>query len=352
MLGTIALAAVLQAPLAAQEARTGTVSGQVVDALGEPVPLADVWITKERDSDELARTKADGSGMFSLGRLAEGEYLLLHATAPDRTEAWDWVRPNPTDAAWLRLWDAGTVVGRVVDADGRPIAGAEVIAASEDNRVLHWDHGSATTDDDGRYELARVPLGEVRVLAYALGHLLGESRVALRDRAECGLALPSGEGVRITVRIEGVDARELGRTRVSLSSRTLPRRLQSGTPDENGIWTRSGLPDLGYTAIRVDDPELNFQPRTREIEKVASAHEVVFRALRPSSTTLRGKLLDPQSRPLAQQTFVCRAASGGREARVVTDDQGNFTMQSPLAPGGEVHRIPDAVRLGARAAQG
>lgn len=69
--------------------------------------------------------------------------------------------------------------------------------------------------------------------------------------------------------------------------------------------------------------------------KSGGVREVVFTAMRPATVRLRGKLLDPQGRPLPGQAFILRAANGGREANAVTAADGGFDLQSPLALGEE-----------------
>lgn len=335
MLGLLAVA--LAASLFAQEpeAPAGSVVGQVVDALGEPVLLADVWVSKTFDGEAIASTKTDGSGMFSIGRLPEGGILFLRATATGKTEAFDHIEPNPSATAWMQLWDAGAIVGRVIDAAGNAIAGAEVIASYDDARVFGFgDVRSTTTDDDGRYELTKVPLGAIDLRAVAAGCVLGSARLSLRDREERDLVLQKGEGVRLTVRVEGVRPQELRHARVEqyASGMHLPRQLSGGPLDANGVWTRSGCPDVDYT-IYVNDDVLVFKPRSQTSKQGTEVRNIVFTAMRPATVRLHGKLLDPAGKPLPNETFLLRAASGGREARVVTGAEGGFELQSPLAPG-------------------
>ncbi|MEE9127738.1 MAG: carboxypeptidase-like regulatory domain-containing protein, partial [Planctomycetota bacterium] len=104
----------------AKKPTTGTVAGRVVDALGKPVLAAEVWVTDWYDgARRLGKTQTDGEGMFVLPRLPLSDKLLrVQATTPDRIVAHDGVRLSklqPRDTAYLQLWDAAPLRGRVVD---------------------------------------------------------------------------------------------------------------------------------------------------------------------------------------------------------------------------------------------
>jgi hypothetical protein len=329
--------------LLAQEpaASRGSVAGQVVDALGAPVPLAEVWVTPWLGDEVLARTQADGSGVFAIGRLPEGDILSVHATADGKTIGINYhVRPRPAASAWVRLWDAGAVRGRVVDPDGKPLAGAEVLAAYDRARVLAaFAVRSTSTDEKGCFELTKVPLGEIDVRAVAPGYVLGSARVVVRDRAELDLVLQQGDGVRLAIRVTGAAAGELRGARVSLDARSasslvsLPRSLHERRLESDGTLSLVGLPPaLDYT-ISIRDDGFVFQPPDHRIEKATDVHEVTFAALRPETTILRGTLRGLQGEPLPRQTVVLRAANGFREGVATTGEDGGFEIASPLAPG-------------------
>jgi len=71
----------------------------------------------------------------------------------------------------MRSWKAGAVAGRVVDRDGRPVAGLRVYGASQEQRVTRWPmriyptlpRPDVITDDAGRYRLDGLHDGNMRM---------------------------------------------------------------------------------------------------------------------------------------------------------------------------------------------
>lgn len=90
-MSTLAAAWTLLASLALpQDAATvpavlcGTVTGEVVDALGEPLVAIEVWATRGGAPDRLATARTDGEGMFVLRvPLGDGR-TVVHAAAEGR----------------------------------------------------------------------------------------------------------------------------------------------------------------------------------------------------------------------------------------------------------------------------
>ena len=118
MIAHLAPLALLAATLAAQQPRaperTFRVAGRVVDARGEPVPNAEVWVAPETDPlTVLAKGRTDGEGQYFLTTpVVLG--LVAHARAAGTTQVRSWLGEDRRFGT-IRLFDAVTVRGRVVD---------------------------------------------------------------------------------------------------------------------------------------------------------------------------------------------------------------------------------------------
>jgi protocatechuate 3,4-dioxygenase beta subunit len=147
-----------------------TLRGRVIDGAGKPVPGATVtalWKIPEGEYDS-AQAWADRDGKFVL----EG----IDPRAELRLTAWDWdagtcspqtVRPGGAESVTLTITPADTVAvsGRVLDAGGKPLAGAVVHLRSGlrssrglgmfERLVALGERDKIRTDSAGRFQTPR-----------------------------------------------------------------------------------------------------------------------------------------------------------------------------------------------------
>ena len=141
--------------------------GRVVDAAGHPVDGATVSLLGAAGATYDAKT--DPNGIYTLPHLAPGKYVAVvrrqvEADARRRMDVTMGVvtvgtEPATADFAFQlavtgRGRGAGFLKGRVVDAWGRPVAGAAVVLINNGAGYL------ATAKSDGRYVLANVAPGQ------------------------------------------------------------------------------------------------------------------------------------------------------------------------------------------------
>lgn len=148
---------------------TGTVTFQ-----GEPVAGADILHTDyEGDWFTITTTGADGVFLvdnFDVVDALGGEMVLrarapgfLTTFAPSTVRFADAerfpVRPGTTTTIDIELVAAATVQGKVVDAKGRPVAGASVSATN----AKRAGSGGAETDENGDYVVSGLASGPVDI---------------------------------------------------------------------------------------------------------------------------------------------------------------------------------------------
>lgn len=163
---------------------TATLSGQVTDPYGTPVPHAAVTIWSP-DGELPAAAGTDGR--YTL-RVPAGQPYLLTAAAPGAASGLDATggaalvaapAPGERAEADLRLWPAaGKVGGAVLTAAGRPAPGVGV-------ELVREGHGAVArtaTDAAGRYSFAGVAAGHRYAVRAAVG--------AYRHAGQLGLPQP------------------------------------------------------------------------------------------------------------------------------------------------------------------
>jgi Carboxypeptidase regulatory-like domain len=338
ILGTASpLAAQAQSPAAPSP--TGSLQGRVLDQLGDPVPVAKVLV-EDAEGRVLARTTADGEGVFACGRIPLQPAWRVTAEVPDHFARAAWLMPAPgANAATVQVFAAARMSGRVVDADGKAVPGASVVAAFDLSRLLAGAGGvTATTDKDGHYELDGVPLGTIDVRAWARGHVMATTQLHVSSACIVDLRLGKENGTTLHVVVDGLDPASAPEVRVALVAflgtrvQTLPAELASGQLDNKGRLELAGLPDFDYQ-VRPFAERFTFTPAQALLAAGSREPTATFRAEPLGTVALQGVLRDATEHPLADQELVCHPAVGGRHAQTRTDAQGRFRMQVPVAPG-------------------
>jgi len=347
----VALAGSLVGDLAAQVAPRATVTGRaegvVVDALQQPVPAASVWI--DIDGTTTARTVADGAGMFVLGRLPYGA-ATVRATADGCALAAQTVQISG-ELQWLRLqlFPARTITGRVTNLDGRPLAGAFVLADPDLPDTLDFADDCTTTDAEGRYEFRRVPIGGVFLRAWSPGHQTQEEYTTGKDPVAVDLALDPDPDLTVTLRLLGATPAELAAASFHVRAargdvaQALPAPLASARPDADGSCQLVGMPrnvTLRYVTVSV--PGAHCLPSRQELRSGRRGEVTLeFRLLRGDEATIRGTLVDGDGKPVKGVRLHCRAEGHGGGAYAIDSAvgsgisaaDGSFALPSPVAPG-------------------
>jgi RNA polymerase sigma factor (sigma-70 family) len=141
-------------PGAKEEVPADALSGVVVDAHGEPVEEANVFVFDDdaRSFEILAMAATAADGTFRFERLDAGG---VHVAAR-RNDVGRAVKQSAPGGAHLRLvlGVGGPFEGRVVDVHGTPVPSADVELADDDARFVGTQ--KATTDRKGRYAFAAV----------------------------------------------------------------------------------------------------------------------------------------------------------------------------------------------------
>jgi hypothetical protein len=97
-----------------------------------------------------------GDGSVVVDKLRDGRYTLSVTSDPGIGTAEVTLEPGASRSVELNVRRWAVVRGRLVDADGRPLAGLQVLSFANGGSVDFGTQRIATTDADGRFELTRV----------------------------------------------------------------------------------------------------------------------------------------------------------------------------------------------------
>jgi hypothetical protein len=242
------------AALAQAEKPEGSL-GRVVDAGGAGVAAARVWVIggSLEEPEGVAETSADGQGAFSFPTLwkelrsSDAFKRLRHSyslAARDGRGRIGWItaiNSGTTAPNIITLVEPGEARGRVVDAAGKPVAGAEIVPAmfvrSHETRAAN-DYVrltaalakplATTTAADGSFTLRGIPAGcEVHAKVTRSG--FGAPRVSWDSTKPVTIALDGRVG-RIEGRLVAPDGKDLASKLVLSIRRVQPADEPTGRP--------------------------------------------------------------------------------------------------------------------------
>lgn len=321
--------------------RLVSLAGRVIDATtGQPIAAASVEALeagqfmisppgRQRIDRPLGAATSDATGRFRIDDVEEtwawSGIRTLGVEARGYRTRWHVPRRStPDDGIEVRMVPGGSIEGRVVGADGRPVSGAAVfacldargvdpVAEADDFAPPHAYFArlspppestfgtdafatlSTKTDDVGRYRIDGVGLGETYAVA-ALRSGSGRSAVTrglrtTRTDAPATADLRLEAGVRLTVHCVDERGEPWPRLRIGLHSADGPARaLDTATTDARGAAAFAGLLP-GRVELRVPDEVRG----GRRVPSVAiAATDVDFRLELPGSPS--APVGDPFSR--------------------------------------------------------
>ena len=165
LLGAAAFAQTAAPP---QNREQGSVAGEVRNSItGEPLERAHVVMARfNGGTQERYGTFTAADGKFTIINIPEGSYSfeLEHAGFVDLSSVAERVVAlkggENREGRKLKLTPTGSITGRVLDSDGQPVEGINVIA-----EVAGRNERSAATDDRGVFRLGGLRPGRFRVKA-------------------------------------------------------------------------------------------------------------------------------------------------------------------------------------------
>ncbi len=253
--------------------RGAAIAGRVVDAAGKPVAEARVVATSASEPFPVVDPRRDGvltkaDGTFAFPAVAPGTWRLMatHADHGPATSAPLTVDgTHPKSNIELALTTGGTVRGKVVDTNGKPVPSAEVRVVARGH--VDWRaRRQALTNGDGTFAVSGLPLRAMDVVA---SHDSGASAISAAD-----LTAKSEADVTLTLDVTG----EISGTVVDKAGQPLGdaqviaepewsggtgdraawsvRGIQEAVTDQGGAFKLTGMPDGAYR-VRASRPGSN-----------------------------------------------------------------------------------------------
>jgi protocatechuate 3,4-dioxygenase beta subunit len=256
------------------------VAGIVVDQDGRPVPDAKVLYHMSVPGylPWYEIVEVDAQGGWQINRVGAGKLLVegysqFHTATAEIAVAVD--GKHPTTGVIVRVARGATVSGVVVDASGKPVAGASVSATG----------GSTQTDGAGRFELTGLEAGpcELSATTPTQGSEVHPLQLPKGGRVEARLVLVDTHitGSVKTSRGEPVAGVSIRATRVQRGA------SGSATTNDRGEFDLGDIPPGDYELTAVRDGDREEHPRTRGAHSGDRGVELVL----PDRATIAGRVV-------------------------------------------------------------
>jgi protocatechuate 3,4-dioxygenase beta subunit len=332
-----------------------SIAGRVVDEAGKPVPGARVAIPRElgmrrlmrlgRGAFRTAETKTAPDGTFSLRRLGPEPGITLEATksgyAAGRKTGIRLKTGEALKGVSVVLRQGLVARGRVVDAEGKPIAGAEVRSARAErgrrgNFAFVRGFGQEEKPDavsvaDGGFVLRGLEAARYQVSASKEGLLAkAPATVDVVEKGENEIPpIVLEAGVAIAGAVRNVKGEPVPDAQIFVASEGSP---PPGSTDPNGRFRIAGLPSGRPVMFFVSAP--GYAQRQSNATPPAENLTITL----DTAATVRGRVEDAESKsPLADFSISrSESSSGGggmvirfgsaREARSFHAGDGSFEL--------------------------
>lgn len=316
------------------QAQTGTLTGQVVDAVTTN-PLANVTVEVMQNAIVIDSTLTSASGNYSISNLAPGTYTvratlntyqiaILGAT----------VQPNVLNQANFSLnLLPGSIAGQVTDAASGTLLPEAQIDVLQGTTIL----ASLLTDSNGSYLISNLSPGSYTVRATLLNYetSLQAANVTATNTTSVNFTLTQEPGSvqgQITDAATGLPITTASVVVHVLQSNIL---LGSALTDSNGNYLISGLPQGSYT---LQTAASMYQTAVQGINILANRVTTANAALQPEPGSIAGVITDQATSQPISGAAVDIMQESNLLASLLTDHNGAY-LASQLAPGRYTVRV-------------
>jgi uncharacterized GH25 family protein len=291
--------------------------GQVVDADGEGVGDAEVWLS----SVPPRSATTEGDGTFAFDKLVGREYSVSARAGKLVGGPVEYKLAESSDPVVIRLVAGSKLVVSVIDDAAKPIAGADVVVAA--------CKCNGKTSADGQVTLESIHPGWVAVQVSASGYAPGNGFTQIAGAGATGsLKVTLHRGFPVSGRVIDQRGKPVEKAHVTTSGVfDIPGGVEPAITDAKGQFTFAALAPGNHTLIATD--QVHAPARSAPVtvgERAVTGVEIVMK----QGGTLAGIVVTSDGQPVPYATV--RVAGDGSQMWMVpwrqatTDNAGKFEL--------------------------
>lgn len=324
---------------------------RVRNAQGIALEGADVVLVRHEGTSEKTQSlKTDAQGRFSFDQSASKSEIFIEIFVKAPGYALQRALFTSSDNNEITLKTGVPATGKVVDADGTPVAGARVkamwiVLSAEDEpalplRYMHFESLSDSalksaletkTDANGVWELADLPVGSQVVFQ------LDDPRFARDDTSGMPSAttqtvpdLKAMLGANLRGRVVAPDGKPAANARINVNVGEKQSSYASTTTAQDGTYSLQSLP-TGDAVIKVSSPDAAWSPTSIKGVAVAAGQTATAPDIKLSAgVLLSGKVTDKDSKAPVEGASVMATGDFGDATSAATGKDGIYKVRVPV----------------------
>lgn len=317
--------------------------GSVVDSAGQPVEGAAVHLREVFDNafpfplpgpEEEPAARSGLDGFFRIEDLRAGSTVSLSVlrTGYVAGEA-KGVRLPVDQPVRIALQAVGSLAGRVVDSDGKPIAGVTVRVDFQQRHLFLRASGfplESRSDPEGLFRIQDVPPGSVDLVAQAAGWQAGTvDGLDLRAGEEKrGLEIVLSPAAVLRGRVLAPSGRTLPHAQVLLAPADRQSGFHLSETDDEGRYELASLPP-GLRTVEATHPDHGMVRRQVEVQVGDNAFDISLEG----GAEVAGRVVDEHGAPVPGAQVWLTSTGGLRPLSTMSGSDGGFRFAA-VADGG------------------